>query len=263
MKRLIGIVAALCLLFALTACDPDPAPDITDPDVTDAPATSEPTAEPSTEEPTDAPTENSSAAPQEPYELGDSVATAYRDADGRIWAMGIAEIVNTGDRPLFADYGSFVLLDGEDNPVMTVDSVAAYPQIILPGESAYYFEVVEPDLPDTSALQLAPQPLVSESQRDVIRYEVSDARLTDSLYGGLEINGKVKNTTSADGSLVCIAAVLLDGDGSPLGLIYTILTEPLAANAEVEFNMESFMLPTDLKSADVAEIQYFAYPLQN
>ncbi len=266
MKRLLCLISALCLLLSLCACDsaPTPSESSAEPstaatsEATTAPST-EPTPQPTTEATTEAPTE---PAPQSVYELGACSVRTYRDDNGTIWAMGIAEIVNTSDRPLYLDYGVFELRNSEDEVVMTADAIAAYPQILLPGESGYYFEVVEPDLPDTEALTLYVIPDVCEAAVECVRYAVTDTRLKNSPYGGLELWGKVENTTASDGALVCIAAVLLDAESKPLGLLTTILPEQLNAGTASEFSVDSFMLPTELKTSEVAQTLIFSYPLQ-
>ena len=262
MKRLLCLISALCLLLCLCACNSAPVPSESS-TVPSSAATSEATTEATTEptyaSTTEAPT---TTAPQSLYELGACSVRTYRDENGTIWAMGIAEIVNTGDKPLYLDYGSFELRNSADEVVMTADAIAAYPQILLPGESGYYFEVVEPDLPDTEALTLYVTPDVCEAEVECVRYTVTDTRLKNSPYGGLELWGKVENATDSDGELVCIAAVLLDAEDKPLGLLTTILTDQLKAGTASEFTVESFMLPTELKTSEVAQTLIFAYPLQ-
>ena len=264
MKRILCLISALCLL--LCACDAAPTPSASSAEPSSAAtseATSETSTEPSTEPTSEATTEAPIVpAPQSLYMLGACSVRTYRDENGTIWAMGIAEIVNTCDKPLYLDYGVFELRNGADEVVMTADAIAAYPQILLPGESGYYFEVVEPDLPDTEELTLYVTPDVCEAEAESVRYTVTDTRLKNSPYGGLELWGKVENTTDSDGELVCIAAVLLDAEDKPLGLLTTVLPELLKAGTASEFSVESFMLPTELKTAEVAQTLIFAYPLQ-
>lgn len=266
MKRLFSLISALCLLLCLCACDSAPIQNTTSTDSSStAPSktTAEPSTEPSTEPTADATTEAPiSTAPQGVYELGACSVRTYRDENGTIWAMGIAEITNTCNKPLYLNYGAFELRNSADEIVMTADAVAAYPQILLPGESGYYFEVVEPDLPDTETLTLNVTPDVCETEAESIRYTVTDTRLKDSPYGGLELWGKVENTTASNGELVCIAAVLLDAEDKPLGLLTTVLPEQLKAGTASEFNLDSFMLPAELKTAEVAQTLIFAFPLQ-
>ena len=95
-----------------------------------------------------------------------------------------------------------------------------------------------------------------------MRYDVTETQLRNSPYGGLELTGLVKNTSERNGELVCVAAILLDKDGAPLGILTNILTETLKAGAQVEFSAESFMLPPELKASQVDELVIYAYPLQ-
>ena len=64
-----------------------------------------------------------------------------------------------------------------------------------------------------------------------MRYAVSDVNLKDSVYGGVELTGRIRNDTAERGSLVCVAAVLLDESEKPLGVVYTVLDSPLEAGA--------------------------------
>lgn len=261
MKRLLCLLAALALI--LCACDAAPTPTEASTAPSSTAATSAPTTEPSTE-PTTAPTTEppTTAAPQRDYELGACTVRSYRDENGTIRAMGIAEIVNTSDQPLYLDYGSFALHNDADEVILTADTIAAYPQVLLPGEHGYYFEIVEPDLPETEALTLSVTPEIREASVECIRYIVTDTQLRNSPYGGITLTGKVKNETADDGALVCIAALFFDEDGAPLGAQTVILTEALNAGTQTDFTVDSFLLPPELKAEQVKDMQIFAYPLQ-
>lgn len=262
MKRLLCLLAVFALL--LCACDAAPTPPATSAETSSA-ATSAPTTE-SVPEPTTASTTEepaaTTAAPQNPYELGDCTVRTYRDENGTIRAMGLAEIINTGDTPLYLDYGVFELRDGAGALVMTADAIAAYPQVLLPDEHGYYFEIVAPDLPDTETLTLHVTPDIREAEVDRVRYTVTDTQLRNSPYGGVELTGKVKNETAVDGTLVCIAALFFDENGAPLGVQTVILTETLKADTQTDFTVDSFLLPPELKAEQIKDLQVFAYPLQ-
>lgn len=261
MKRLLCFLAALSLI--LCACEAAPTPT----EASTAPPSTATTSTPTTN-PTEAPTTASTTvpttteAPQSSYALGVQAVLPYRDENGTIRAMGIAEIDNTSDKPLYLDYGTFELRNAEEEVVMTADAIAAYPQILLPGEHGYYFEIVAPDLPDTEPLTLCVTPDIREAEVDCVRYTVSDTQLRNSPYGGVVLSGKVKNETEDDGALVCIAALFFDEDGAPLGVQTVILTEALKAGTQTDFTVDSFMLPPELKAEQIKDSQVFAYPLQ-
>ena len=44
-------------------------------------------------------------------------------------------------------------------------------------------------------------------------------------------------------------------------MVYAVLGSPLEAGAETTFGMSSEMLPPEVKSADIAQVETFAYPL--
>ena len=102
---------------------------------------------------------------------------------------------------------------------------------------------------------------VRAAEQSGVRYAVSDVNLKDSVYGGVELTGRIRNDTADRGSLVCVAAVLLDESEKPLGVVYTVLGSPLEAGTETTFGMSSEMLPPEVKSADIAQVETFAHPL--
>lgn len=271
MRKIIAFLAVLTLLLSLCACtsESNPTGEAPTTGTTEAPESSEGLpSEPKTE-PTTEPSETTEATTEPPvdedYQLGAVAARTYRDNNGTIWAMSFAEIINTGDSPIYLGEGVFTLKDAQGSSVKTLESVSAYPQIVLPECSGYYYEVTELDLPDTQELSLSAQVSVSRTDIAPDSYNIAEYRLTDSRYGGLELRGTVQNTSGADGELVCIAALLLDPDGQLLGILSTVLPDALRAGEEIDFstdsNMGGFVLPDALKAADVASTLIYAYPL--
>ena len=89
---------------------------------------------------------------------------------------------------------------------------------------------------------------VRAAEQSGVRYAVSDVNLKDSVYGGVELTGRIRNDTAEQGSLVCVAAVLLDESEKPLGVVYAVLDSPLEAGAETTFGMSSEMLPPEVNT---------------
>ncbi len=261
MEKMIALLAALVLVFALAGCGSDPEPTT---ETTTEPTSTEPS---TTEAPTETTEESSTALPtestepeQELFTIEQTSVQTYRDSMGTVWAMAIAEIRNTGDTPLDLATADMTLTAGGET-IAALDFVSAYPQVILPGTSGYYYEVTELDILDTTKLELAVEPHIAEQAAACEYYNVSEQRLQNAPYGGLTFSGKVKNSTSTDGAMVCIAALLLGEEGNVLGIMSTYLPSALAAGAESEFSMDSFMLPEELTAEDVAEITVYAYPI--
>lgn len=260
MKKLLILLLSVCLLLCLCACDEETA--------SESAETSESTA--ATEH---LPQENteSTAADSSDESVSEEVtedilpinyasALSYRDESGVIRVLGIAWVVNTTDAPLALPACTMDFTDANGNIVCSADSVSAYPPVIAPNESAYYYEKLEPDLADTCDLILSltvPEP----TSADVIRYEVGEITINDSPYGGLVLSSQVTNTTSETGELVCVAVVLFGESDEPLAVVQTVLMEPLAAGQTADFYIEDFLLPAELTSDAVTSVQAFAYPL--
>ena len=140
------------------------------------------------------------------------------------------------------------------------------PQTIEPGEKGWYYDEFTVDTAQTGELAVqydgdALAASIRAAEQSGVRYAVSDVNLKDSVYGGVELTGRIRNDTAEQGRLVCVAAVLLDESEKPLGVVYTVLDSPLEAGAEKTFGMSSEMLPPEVKSADIAQVETFAYPL--
>lgn len=260
MKKLLILLLSVCLLLCLCACDEEAASESAEPP--ESTAATEHLPQENTE--STAAEISGESVPEEVTEdilpINYASALSYRDESGVIRVLGIAWVVNTTDAPLALPACTMDFTDTNGNIVCSADSVSAYPPVIAPNESAYYYEKLEPDLADTCDLILSltvPEP----TSADVIRYEVGEITINDSPYGGLVLSSQVTNTTSETGELVCVAVVLFGESDEPLAVVQTVLMEPLAAGQTVDFYIEDFLLPADLTSDAVTSVQAFAYPL--
>ena len=260
MKKLFILLLSVCLLLCLCACDKNAASASAE-----APESTAVTEHLPQENPESTAAESSEESVSEEVRedilpINYASALSYRDESGVIRVLGIAWVVNTTDAPLALPACTMDFTDINGNIVCSADSVAAYPPVIAPNESAYYYEKLEPDLADTCDLILSltvPEP----TSADVIRYEVGEITINDSPYGGLVLSSQVTNTTSETGELVCVAVVLFGESDEPLAVVQTVLMEPLAAGQTVDFYIEDFLLPAELTSDAVTSVQAFAYPL--
>lgn len=260
MKKLLILLLSVCLLLCLCACDRNAASASAE-----APESTAATELLPQENPESTAAESSEESVSEEVRedilpINYASALSYRDESGVIRVLGIAWVVNTTDAPLALPACTMDFTDTNGNIVCSADSVAAYPPVIAPNESAYYYEKLEPDLADTCDLILSltvPEP----TSADVIRYEVGEITINDSPYGGLVLSSQVTNTTAETGELVCVAVVLFGESDEPLAVVQTVLMEPLAAGQTVDFYIEDFLLPAELTSDAVTSVQAFAYPL--
>lgn len=258
MKRFFSFLTVMALLL-LCACANNPQP--TEPPATDAPtdaATPTDTAAPTDDssETTEAPTEASEPMTETVY----SNARIYRNDAGEVWVQVIVEVRNVSDETLCCR-DTTVNVEANGKTLVQLKSVPAYPQIIEPKESAYYYEATLVDTDYDGEVTAVLERNESVATVPCVNYRV-EGELFDSVYGGVKLTGEVKNTSDSTGDLVCVGAVLLDKYGTPLGLVFDYLAEPLKPTETVEYAFENDTLPEDVNLSTVTDIVPFAYPLQ-
>lgn len=257
MKRIILITLAFAITFSLTACGiPLPFGGGSTPSAS-APArsnqaivTSEKEQEPSTE-----PKKSST------YEISYSHVKAYQDTIGTTWIQTIYEVTNTGSTDLYLSSGSFDLETQEGVLIASKSLVSVYPEVISPGEKAYYYEetILDNYSGDGSDLVLLPRVYAKEARIENTRFPVTDIVISDSVYG-LKTLGRVENTSAEDESVVYVAIVFFDANDQPIGLDFTILMDGLAAGDKIGFESLAFGLPSDFTADSVARYEAYAYP---
>ena len=257
MKRIVlPALAALVLLCACTQA-PEPTQPVTEAPSSQTAGTQQSGTEESAEssEPSEAPTQ---AEPR--FELTDRRLNVYRNRAEELWAQVIAEVKNTGDVPIVLEDAPMRVCDAEGNSLAADATVEAFPQIVLPGETGYYYveTYLEAENAEGLTLELEPKAAVAE---ETARYEVVQASLADSRYGGMELLAEVCNSTQETAKHFCIAALLLDADGHLLGMLSDVPFRTISAGATGTFELSSYMLPESLTTADVAETRVLAYEL--
>ena len=229
------LVLGLALTVSLCACSYAPAATPTDAPAPTA-AAQQATAAPEAAAPTEAPAETPDApASTEPqYTIGKAQVKLWTNSIGSQWMQTIVPVTNTGKVNLYVDGGSFDM-EGADGSLIGVQNyVSAFPQILAPGEATV----------------------------DLIRYDVTDVSVADREYGGINVIGRVTNNTGEDASLVYVAIALYDADGAVVDVVFTVLTDGLAAGAQMGFEASSFSLPENVTAEQVADYSVWAYPMQ-
>jgi len=194
---------------------------------------------------------------EEAYEITYSNATTYTNSIGTTWLQVITEIENTGTADLYFSSGSYDLEDENGKLVSSSSMVSTYPQVIAPGEKAYMYEETTLDNPVDGKLTVLPRPKVKKATVENIRYELADDDIS-----GLKALGRVENTDDEAGSMVYIVLILKDSDGTPIGQMFTILTDDLNPGDKIGFEVNDFSLPETVTKDAVASFEAFAYPLQ-
>lgn len=197
-----------------------------------------------------------------PYEITYSSVKTYKDSIGITYAQVIVEIENIGSYDLYLDAGTCDLEDTEGNLVAS-RNMNAFPQVISPGEKAYYYEeCILDSLAEAIELNVIPRPQIKKSTTEHITYSVSDVNITDFTYGGIRVMGRVENTTDSEGSLVHIAITLFNEASEPIGVVYTVLTDAITPGEKVGFEAVSLSFPDEITADSVASYTAVAYPYQ-
>ena len=196
------------------------------------------------------------------WEVGEAKSVTWTDSIGSKWIQIVCPVTNTGTKNLYLSAGSMDLEDSDGHLVDSKNLVSVFPDVLQPGETAYYYEetILDEGAPDE--LSILPHVKVKEATIECIRYETSDISITDDTYGGVKVTGRVENTTSEDGKMVYIVAFLYDADNNMIGSNFTILTDDLVAGDKVGFSMSGFSLPDGVTADVVDHYEIYAYPTQ-
>ena len=196
------------------------------------------------------------------WSVGEGRVINYTDSIGSEWIQIAVPVKNTGSVNLYLSSGTIDLEDADGHLVDSKSLVSVYPEVIMPGETAWYYEETLLDSSPSSALSAVPHVNVKEATVDCIRYETSDISLAEEEYGGIKVTGRVENTSGEDGSMVYVAVFLYDGEGSLLGQDFTILDGELKAGDKMGFAVSGFGNGNNYDLGYVASYEIFAYPTQ-
>ena len=193
------------------------------------------------------------------YDVGEGTVSFRKDMISQ-WVSVSVPVKNTGNVDLYLSSCTIDLENENGELVDTLEYVSVYPQVLKPGETAYYFEETTYDGEETNGIKALPHVKVEKAKVDCIRYELSEVQVKDTDFLGAQISGRVENTTEEKGEMVYIVANLFDADGAMIGQAFTILTDDLAAGDKIGFELSS--LSSELKAKDIASYEVYAFPFQ-
>ena len=197
------------------------------------------------------------------YEITDCRARTWTNSIGSVWLQTIVEITNTGTTNLYLSSGAYDLEDNLGNLITSRTMVSAYPNVLAPGEKGYMYDEATLDENYDGELTVLPREDIEESRVDLIRFTVTDTKISNDKYGRLKMVGRVENSSKEEQTgMIYIVAVLYDNTGSFVGQMSTILTEDLAVGDKIGFEMSEFSLPDDITAEIVTDYVIYAYPLQ-
>ncbi len=179
---------------------------------------------------------------------------------GTPWAQAIFSITNTSDHNLYLSSSSLDLETESGALVATRNYIGAYPQIIAPGETGYYYEEFALDSVTEGELNSNWHLSVESATVKQVKFPVTDIVLSEDNFGFIKAIGRVENPTGETQSLVFISIMLFDAENNPIGHMFTFVE--LAPNDKKGFECSSFTLPDDISIDDVASYTAVAFKRQ-
>ena len=198
----------------------------------------------------------------EAYELGEGIVRLHTDSIGSQWIRIAVPVRNTGETDLYLSSASLDLENPDGSLARSFTMVSAYPQVLKPGETAYYYENTTTDgtLPE-EGLKVVPHPQIKASRVECVRLETSEVEVRNGQYGSVNVVGRVENTTEKEQALVYIVANLFDSDGNFIEQQFTILQNKLQPGEKIGFELTA--LGSSLSSAsEVDRWEIYAFPQQ-
>ena len=246
MKKALSIITVLSLIMSLTSCMGS-TPAIQD-EETLIEAKEEQTIKKVSEE-------------KVSYEITDNRIKTWTNSIGTTWMQGIVEITNTGNTDLYLSSGKFEIDDSEGNIVAVKDLISVYPQVIAPGEKAYYYDETTLDSSADGQYTLIPTISAEKARVSRVRYETGSFTLSDKEYLGIQALGKITNTTEKEESMPLIVVFLFNSDNNLIGLMFTYGSKIAPGETTAE-NVSALSMPDDITSSSVDHFEVAAYPFQ-
>ncbi len=260
MKKILSILLAILITASLYGCgSPADTPSTAPSEQSGASGNNQ---QEKSEDVSQEPAPNQTEIEETAYEITYSSAKVYTNSIGTVWSQVIVEIENTGSSDLYLSSGAYDLEDTNGNLITSESMVSTYPEVISPGEKAYMYNETTLDDAIEGDVVVVPRPSVDKAKVENIRYSVTDVNISDGQYGDLKALGRIENTSSEDSSMTYIVIIMKDSAGTPIGQMFTILTDDLKAGDKIGFEMSAFALPDDIKADSVADFVAYAYPMQ-
>ena len=197
------------------------------------------------------------------YEITYSSVIAYKNSIGTVWTQAIFEVTNKGTSALYIGSGAYDLEDSDGKLISSSTMVSSYPDVIAPGERAYYYEsTTQYSLDSAIDMRILPRAKADKAKVDLIRNNVTDLELSDDRFFGIRAKGRVENTSDEAQSRVYVSVILFDAWAKPIGVLSTILMEDLAPGDKIGFEATALSMPPSITTADVGYVLTYSYPWQ-
>ena len=196
-----------------------------------------------------------------PFEYKLYPVKTWTNSIGTSWAQAVMSITNTSDYNLYLSSSSSLDLETKSGALFaTRNYVTAYPQIIAPGETGYYYEEFALDSVPEGELNPNWHLTIEPATVEQIQFPVTDVTISADNLGYIKAIGRVENTTEEKQSIVFISIMLFNAENKPIGHMFTFVE--LAPKDKKGFECSSFTLPDDISIDDVVSYTAVAYKQQ-
>lgn len=250
MKKSIAIIAALLCLTACATNDPQP--------VETAPETDTTAAE--TQQETETETEQGTeTAPVSDAQIQYDNITVWESSTGTLWYTAVVEVANLGETTLQLSSCTLDVEDASGALVATLDLGTSVPEVIDPGETAYYVDTSTLDAALPEGYQLVPHAKFGEHAAPV-RYPVSDVSLKDTDYFGVKAVCRVENSTDESISSPRVSIILLGDDGHAVAQLLAYADE-IAPGEKMGVELGALSMAPGITADSVSRYVAYAEPM--
>jgi len=196
------------------------------------------------------------------YEITDTRSKTWTDSIGTIWLQTIIEIENNRTTNLYLNSGAYDIEDASGGLIASKTMVSEYPNVLAPGEKGCMYDETMLDETVNGEIKVLPREDIEEATVDLIRFPVTDVKLSSSTYSGVKMLGRVENTSRDKQDMVYAVAFSYDSSGVCIGQMVTILMEEISIGDKIGIEMSGLSLPDDFHVHSISDYVVYAYPRQ-
>ena len=197
------------------------------------------------------------------YEISYKNVASWINSIGTMRIQVIAEITNTGEIPIYLSTSSYELEDSNGQLIASKQYVSTYPDVIESGEKGYLYDETSLDNVVYGQITVIPRINAKKATVPCIRYESSEISISDTMYYGPKIIGRITNTTNKDETgLIYVVAVLYSSSNIPIGVLTDVITDDFPKGARMGFEATTLSMPDTITSNSIHSYKIYAYPIQ-
>lgn len=253
MKKSIAVIAALLCLAACATTDPqlvETAPEM------ETAAETQQNGETAAETETEPETET---APVSDAQIQYDNITVWESSTGTLWYTAVVEVANLGETTLQLSSCTLDVEDASGALVATLDLGTSVPEVIDPGETAYYVDTSTIDAALPEGYKLVPHAKFGEHAAPV-RYPVSDVSFKDTDYFGVKAVCRVENSTDESISNPRVSIILLGEDGHAVAQLLTYGDE-IAPGEKMGVELGALSMAPGITADSVSGYVAYAEPM--